>query len=50
MAGAAAFAAVKAWEHRQEENGEEMEHSTAKKAIAVFAAAEVSLLHDIFKS
>lgn len=43
LAGAAAYEAVKAWEKKKEENGEEVEHSTAKKLIASFAAAEVKL-------
>ena len=41
MAGAAAFAAVKAYENKKEEDGEPMEHSFAKKMVASFAAAQV---------
>ncbi|KAI9498238.1 hypothetical protein BDB00DRAFT_801725 [Zychaea mexicana] len=44
MAGAAAFAAVKAWENKQEEDGQPMEHAMAKKLIATFAAAEITKL------
>ncbi|KAI8142623.1 hypothetical protein BJV82DRAFT_615525 [Fennellomyces sp. T-0311] len=42
MAGAAAFAAVKAWENKKEEDGEPMEHAFAKKMVASFAAAQIT--------
>lgn len=41
IAGAVAYQAVKLWEKRKEENGEELEHATIKKVIASIAAAEL---------
>lgn len=41
LAGAAAFEAVRAWEKKKEEEGEEVHHSLTKEVIAGLAAAEV---------
>ncbi|CAO3644401.1 unnamed protein product [Cunninghamella blakesleeana] len=41
IAGAVAYQAVKMWEKRKEENGEEFEHGTIKKVVASIAAAEL---------
>ncbi|KAL0073486.1 carbohydrate-binding module family 13 protein [Phycomyces blakesleeanus] len=46
LAGAAAFAAVHAWEKRQEEAGEEVHHSMTKKLLASLAAAEMVKLYE----
>ncbi|KAI8891399.1 carbohydrate-binding module family 13 protein [Backusella circina FSU 941] len=42
LAGAVAFEAVNLWEKKQEEEGKEVHHATAKKLIASLAAAELS--------
>jgi hypothetical protein len=42
LAGAVAFEAVNMWEKKQQEEGNEVHHATAKKLIAGLAAAEVS--------
>lgn len=42
LAGAVAYQAVRIWEKKQEEKGEEVNHGTLKKIIASIAAAEVS--------
>jgi len=42
--GAAAFAAAKAYERHQEQNGAPESHGTAKSLLAAFAAAEVDKL------
>ncbi|KAI9321326.1 hypothetical protein BX666DRAFT_1900932 [Dichotomocladium elegans] len=44
LAGAAAFAAVKMWEHKREEDGQPMDHALVKQLIAGFAAAEITKL------
>ncbi|KAG0178972.1 hypothetical protein DFQ28_004686 [Apophysomyces sp. BC1034] len=46
LAGAAAFEAVKAWERKQESEGKEVHHATAKKLIASIAAAELVKLFE----
>ncbi|KAM3069085.1 hypothetical protein ACMFMG_004266 [Clarireedia jacksonii] len=44
IAGAAGFAAMKAFEERQRRNGEPVSHQFAKEVLAGFAAAEVDKL------
>ncbi|KAF7728494.1 hypothetical protein EC973_006047 [Apophysomyces ossiformis] len=46
LAGAAAYEAVKAWERKQQEEGKEVHHATAKKLIASIAAAELVKLFE----
>ncbi|KAI8379210.1 uncharacterized protein BYT42DRAFT_568010 [Radiomyces spectabilis] len=41
LAGAAAFEAVRAWEKKKEESGEEVKYGLAKKLVAGLAAAEL---------
>ncbi|KAF3920235.1 hypothetical protein AA313_de0207365 [Arthrobotrys entomopaga] len=44
LAGAAAFAALRAFEARQREQGKPVSHALAKELLAAFAAAEVEKL------
>ncbi|CAO3596354.1 unnamed protein product [Absidia cylindrospora] len=46
LAGAVAYQAVKIWEKRQEEKGEEVSHGTLKKVVASIAAAEMVKLFE----
>lgn len=41
IAAAAAYEAVNVWEQKQKEDGKDVQHATAKKFIASYAAKEV---------
>ncbi|KAH8548018.1 hypothetical protein BGW37DRAFT_431820 [Umbelopsis sp. PMI_123] len=44
IAGAASFAAVKAWEDHQRREGKTVNHAFAKEMLAAFAGAEIDKL------
>jgi uncharacterized membrane protein YebE (DUF533 family) len=45
IAAAVAYEAVNMWEKKQKEEGNEVQHATAKKLIAGIAAKEVHSIH-----